>query len=147
MEDASAVSRIQRIRNLDAEVDGLMDLERPVRQQLAQGLPLEQLHHEVRAALVLADVVDGADVRMVQGRSGACFDAKPLERARVAQIIRDELEGDGPAQSNVFAGVDDTHPTCAQLGGDAVVADGASDHRSWGTTAQTPMLIPTRRGV
>ena len=135
MENAGAVRRIERIGDLDAEVDRLMDLDRPMRQQLAQGLPLEQLHHEVRSALVLADVVDRADIRVVQRGSGACFGAKPLEGAGVHQIVRDELEGDGPAQANVFARVDDTHPPGAQLGGDAVVTNRASEHRSWGTAA------------
>jgi hypothetical protein len=132
MENAGAVRRIKRIGDLDAEVDRLMDLDRPVRQQLAQGLPLEQLHHEVGSALVLADVVDRADILMVQRGSGACFGAKPLEGAGVRQFVWDELEGDGPSQANVFARVDDTHPTGTQLGGDAIVTNRASEHRVLG---------------
>ena len=66
VDDAGAVCRIERVGDLYPDVDGLMDPGRTVGQQIAQGLTLEQLHHQIRPALVLADVVNRADIGMVQ---------------------------------------------------------------------------------
>src|SRR5262245_3040124 len=147
MDDAGAVRRIKRIRHLDPDVDGLMDPGRAMRQQIAQGLTLEQLHHQVWAALVLADVVNRADVGMVQRRCGTGFAAETLQRTRVGQIFRDELEGDGTSEAGVFARVHDTHPASAQLGGDPIVADRAPKHGTGGAGLKpyANAVVPARR--
>ena len=61
--------------------------------------------------LVLPDVVDRADVGVVEGRGGAGFALEPFDRVRVAGRLRgQELERDAAAQAPVFGLVDDTHP-------------------------------------
>ena len=77
MDDAVGVGRVQGVGDLDADVHQLMDLERTGQQPIAQGLPLHQLHDDEGVALVIADVVDGADVRVVQGGGGARFGPQP----------------------------------------------------------------------
>ena len=42
-------------------------------QSVAQRLAFEQLRHDVRRAVVAADVVDREDVRVIQRRGGARF--------------------------------------------------------------------------
>ena len=78
---------------------------------------------------MLADVVDRADVRMVQGRGGTSLAAEALESLTVAgQAGRQKLEGDAPAQTRVLRAIDDTHAASAELVDDTVVGDGFTDH-------------------
>ena len=83
--------------------------------------------------VVLSDFVDGADVGMVQGRSGLGFALETVERlAILGQVFGQELQRDEAAQGCVFGFVDDTHPAAAQLFDNAVVRDGFADHRDSG---------------
>ena len=54
-------------------------------------------------AVVLADLVDGADVRMIERRRRARLAMEALHRAGVAgEIVRQELESDVPAETQVL---------------------------------------------
>jgi len=62
--------------------EGVGDLRAEVQEQIggpgaceqpAQVLPLDQLHHDVGERALLADVVDGDDVRVVERRGGPRF--------------------------------------------------------------------------
>jgi len=83
---------------------------------------------KLRARLV--DLVDRADVGMIERRGRSRFTAKSLERLRVeGQRIRHELQRDRTAQSRVFGLVHHAHSTAAQLLDDVVVRDAATNHR------------------
>ena len=87
------------------------------------------LHDDERLPVLLADVVDGADVGMVQGGCGACFPPKARERLRVlGQFFGKKLQGDEAVQPRVLGLIDHAHPAAAQLLDDAVVRDGLADH-------------------
>ena len=76
-----------------------------------------------------ADVVDGADVGMVQSGSGARFAPEALEGLRIAgDIVGQKFQSDEAAQARVFGFVDDAHAAAAELFDDAVVRDGVADH-------------------
>jgi len=48
-------------------------------QPLLEGLPFEQLHGDERLAFVFINVVDGADVGMIQRRRGARLALEALQ--------------------------------------------------------------------
>ena len=76
-----------------------------------------------------ADVVNGADVGMVQRRGSAGFSAEALQRLRIAgNVVGQELQGDKAAQAGVLGLVDDAHAAAAELVNDSVVGDGLADH-------------------
>ncbi len=78
---------------------------------------------------MLADVVDRADVRMIQRRGRARLALEALDGDRVCQQPRrEELDGDLPAEPRVFGAVDDTHAAFADLVNDPVVRDSLADH-------------------
>ena len=80
--------------------------------------------------VVLAKIVDGADIGMIQGRSSTSFAAKPLQSLGVVgNLIGKEFEGNGAAKVGVLGPVDDTHPATAELVDDAVMRDRLADHR------------------
>ena len=81
-------------------------------------------------ALVLADVVNRADIRMVEsgGRPGLAletFDGERIGERRIGQ----ELQRDVAAEAEVFGPVDDAHAACAQTFHHPVVRDCCADHR------------------
>src|SRR5208282_6362628 len=93
------------------------------------------LHGDEVASAVLANFVDGADIRVVQSGSRARFALKTVEREGIFfRLGRQEFEGDMPAQVHVLRFVDNTHPSATQLREDTVVRDGLADHsgeHSW----------------
>jgi len=73
------------------------------------------------ASAVLANLVDGADIGMVQGGGRARFTLKTIERKRVFfRLGRQELERDMAAQVDVLGFVDNAMPP-RQLREDTVV--------------------------
>ena len=90
MDDTPPVSFFKRLGKLVGNVDNLPD-----GQQLAAGgdlqrLPLDILHDDERAAVSVADLVDLADVRMVERRGGQRLAAQALPRDEVLFVIRME---------------------------------------------------------
>ncbi len=61
---------------------------RPACQLLLERLPLHQLHHDERLAGVLVDVVDRADVGMIERRGGLSFALEPFEGGAVVGQFR-----------------------------------------------------------
>ena len=106
MQDALAVRGFERVDDVDGGAEGLLE-----RQRTADGRALEVLHHQV----VRTDVVEDADVRMVQRRDGARF----LVKTRAVTAV-ERLDGHRPAQARVDGLVDLAHATRAQRGHDFI---------------------------
>src|SRR5262249_7735897 len=91
--------------------------------QARQGSAVDERHDDEVNAAVLADIMDRADVRMVDGGGKARLSVEPIENrlpVRFAEVRH--LEGDRAAQLGVFGKVDCTHPTLTQLLEDGVAA-------------------------
>ena len=99
------------------------------RDAMLQRHAVQKLHGDEGLAVLLADVVDGADVGMIQRGSGPGFAAEAVQGLRVAgDLVGQELEGDEAMQPRVLGLVDHTHTAAAELFHDAVVRDGLVDH-------------------
>ena len=86
---------------------------------------IQILHHEEGFAALLADVVDRADVWMVQCRRGFRLATKPLQRLPILrQIFREKFQRDEASEPGVLGLVDDTHAAAAEFLDDPVVRDG-----------------------
>ena len=80
-------------------------------------------------AFLLADVVNSADVGMIQSGRGLRFALEAAKRLRVAgHFVGQELQGDEAMEASVFGLVDDAHPAAAELFDDAVMRNGLADH-------------------
>ncbi len=124
MHDAFGMSGIERVGDLDTQVNQTVGFERAAEYRFPQSLAFEKLHHDEAQAAVLPNFVNGADVGMVQSGSGAGFAAKTFEGLRVVRdIVGQELQRDEAAERGVFGAVDDTHPAAAQLVEDSIVGD------------------------
>src|ERR1044072_8538008 len=95
---------------------------------MPERLAFEQFHDDKGAPFVLADIVDRANVGMVQSGGGARLTLEALEGALVVEFVGQEFECDAAAEASVFGLVYDAHPTDAELAADAVVSDGTAAH-------------------
>jgi hypothetical protein len=78
---------------------------------------------------MFADVVDRADIGMIERGRGLCFAAKTFQCLTIlSKILWQELERDEAAQTGVLGLVDDTHSAAAELCKDAIVRDGLAYH-------------------
>ena len=131
MDDAFGMRSDERVGNLDGDVEKLVEFHGLAAETLLQTLAFQLLHDDERVAVVVVNLVDGADVGVVQLRGSACFTLEPLERlAIVDEGVRDELEGHVAAKTSVFRLVHDSHAAATEFSHNFVVGDRLADHRS-----------------
>ena len=122
--DALHVRGIEGVRQLRPEVEDALGAQGAPADARPQRLALEQLHHQEVAAVMLANVVNRADVRVVERRGGARLPAEPGDRLLVlGERLRQELECHLPAEPRVLGPIDLAHATLADLGGDSIRAE------------------------
>ena len=87
------------------------------------------LHGNECLPILLADVINSADVRMVQRGCRLRFTLETAQSLRIFRhIIGQELERDKAPQSGVLSLIDDTHPTTAKSLQNVVVRNGLANH-------------------
>jgi hypothetical protein len=116
MDNALGVCSIQCIGDLDADFQESLQFQRLTCDCILQGLAIEELHSDEGAAFVFANFTNGANVRMVQSRSGTRFPSKTFQCLRTTgQPLRQKLQGGEAAQCGVLGLVDDPHPPPSSL--------------------------------
>ncbi len=129
MDDVFAVRGIERIGDFDGQAEQHVHFERAPGDAVLEGQAVEVLHGDESLAIFLANIVNGADVGMVQGGSRLGLTAKTLQRLPVlGDVLREEFQGDEAIEAGVFGLIDDTHAATAKFLDDAVVRDGLADH-------------------
>ena len=93
---------------LDADPDGLLGGEqRAGVEDLAEGAAGQVLEDQVRLAVLLAPVVDGQDVGVVEGGDGPGLGPEPLQEGLVAGQGRvEDLDGHLALERDVIGKVD-----------------------------------------
>jgi len=98
VDDALPVGGRQGVGHLDRAPERLVDRQRPASQPIGERLPLDVLHHEEGQAFLVANVVERADVRVIQSGDRLGF---AVERARhgvfdVERPVSGTRRGGGP---------------------------------------------------
>ena len=83
MHDAGTVGRIECLGDLNCRLQRLLRLERPSSQTVRERLPFEVFEHEVVGAVLMAHVIQRADMRMLKAGDGFGFALKPDFEIRV----------------------------------------------------------------
>jgi hypothetical protein len=134
-----AMRLIQRVGDLDGARHCFVDRKRTSFEACRERLTLEVFHHEVAhwlpgRYLLLADVVEGADVRVVKARDGLGFARKALAELRIVrEALVQDLEGNGAIETGVARLVDLAHASGTECSGDFIWAESSTDgeaHRS-----------------
>ena len=112
----------ERVGHLHGDVQNVFQRHRLAMDALLQALALQLFHDDEGLPVVVFNVVDGADVGVVQLRSSPGLPRESLQRARVLrQVLGDEFQGDMTPQTEVFRFVNNSHSTDAQLRQHAVM--------------------------
>ncbi len=114
MYDARAMGLVQRVDNLCCDRNDFADADCTALNACSERLAFDELHRDVRRAVVVADIEDLRDVGMRQIRRGACL---PLETRPPIVVGRElgwqDLERDTAAEPFVDRLHDHTHSALA----------------------------------
>ena len=89
---------------------------------MLQRLAIEELHRDERLPVFFSNVVDGANIGMIQRRGGLGFAAEATERRRIfGEIVRQEFQSDVATEACVLGFVNHTHAAAADSFYNAVV--------------------------
>ena len=93
MDNALGMRRIEPIGYFDGQGEQHLQLHRAFADHVLQRHPVEELHGNERLPVLLADVVDRADVRVIQRRRCLRLTLEAGQRLRVSgNLLRQELE-------------------------------------------------------
>src|SRR5579872_1995071 len=123
------VGCVERVGNLYRQRQNHLRFHGPPADAVLQRQSIQKLHSDEGLPVLIVDLVDGADVRMVQCRSGLGFALKATECLQVfGYVVGQELESDEAAELHVLGLIDHTHPAPAKFLQDTVMRDGPADH-------------------
>ena len=129
--NAFAMRSIERIRDFDGQQEQLFIFQRTAGDDVFQCQAVQILHGDERPSLLLSDVVNGADIGMIQGGCRLSLALEAGQRLRItANVLRQKFKGHKAVQACVFGFVDHTHATATEFVGDSIVGDGLTDHRT-----------------
>ena len=123
VDDALGVRGFKRIGELHTEAERVIEPERAAHEQVAEHVPLEQLHHDERRVAVLAQVVDGADVGMIQGRRGPRLALEAGQVLAAGETRRERLDRDFSSELGIARPIHLTHSAFAKRRQDFVVLE------------------------
>jgi hypothetical protein len=127
--DSFGVRRVEGVRDFDAEVEEGFEFDRPGADAVLQRDAIEKLHCDKGFAVLIVDVVDGADVGMIEGGRGLGLTLKAGKGLGIAgDFFGKEFERDEAVETRVFGLINDFHAATAELFNDAVVRNGLTDH-------------------
>ena len=103
---------------------GFASRQRPILDNVGKALAFDVIHREVVSTVVLAYLVDGNDVGMLEVGCRLGLVAKPLDVGLTGQFPRkDHLQGDNPVEAYLPSPVDDAHAATNDLFDNLVVAE------------------------
>ena len=130
--DARLVGRLEPGRQALRQLQPLSQSQGPAFEAFLQGFAFEQLEHQVGLPVDLPEVVNGAQIGVVEGASGARLAAEAFERASLfGRPLRQEFDGHLATEPGIGRQVDDPHAAAAELSDDFVVGDLLAEHHSF----------------
>ena len=115
MGNAAAVCGIEPVADVDRDLQRQRRRQGPSRDPPGERFAFEVLEHQVIDAILTADVVQGADVRVVDLGDGARLALEALARFRVVgHAGRKHLDRDEAVEAGIARPEDLAHPARAQ---------------------------------
>jgi hypothetical protein len=131
---------LEAVADFGAGTGEKFERERAFFQAIGESFALKVFHHDVAHAVLFADIVELADVGMIQGRDGAGFAFETrVGFGFFGEMLGENFDGDGAVEASVARAVDFTHAACAEAGLNFVGAEfGAGGERHWVGGSITP---------
>ena len=125
--DSLPVRSVQRSGHLNPDLQQFVQRDSSLRDAVLQRLAFQKFHYQEMLALVFINVVNDANIWMVQCGGRACFPTEALDGMGIARsIVRQEFQRDQAAEFCVFGGVHHAHSAAAELFHDAVMRNRCS---------------------
>ncbi len=129
MNNSLGMRGVQGIGNLHGQRKQRLDFQRPPADPVLERRAFQIFHGDKGFSILLADIVNRADVGMVQGGSSLRFALETAQCQRIARnFIGKKFENDEAVQPSIFGLIDHPHAAAAKFLDDAVVRDGLADH-------------------
>ena len=133
MGDPVAVRLVERVGDLHGDFQRLVQRERSLFESGRERLPVEVRHDDEMGAAGFTDVVDAADVRMVERRDRPRFPFEPLPQIGIAgDVWLQHLDRDAAIEPRVARFVDLAHSASPEGGEDLIrteTGSGGKGHR------------------
>ena len=118
------VSLVESIGDLDAAAESVRERQRTFLEPPREALALDVLHDEEVHPTLAADVVESADVGMIEARDRARLAVEALAQLGAAGGLRvQDLDGHRAVEPLVPGAIHLAHATCPQRGQDLVRAE------------------------
>ena len=115
MGNALGMGFLQGLRDFRPDLQNLIERQLAFAEAIGERLALEIFHDQEVHAVLRTDVVQRADVGMIQGRDRACLALHALFQFGVGgQMIGENLDGDVASEAGVAGAVHLAHSTSAQ---------------------------------
>ena len=129
--DATTMGSVESISDLSGVLERLTDRYGPLGKTVGERFTVEKLHDQVVDAIVTADIMQCADVRMIESRHRTCLVLEPLSPSRVAaRITGDDLDGDSTIETRIRCAIHLPHPAPANSGHDLIRAEPRPRHKA-----------------
>ncbi len=123
MDDPRPVRSHERLADPDRDREQLRQWQRTPAQPSLQCFAVQILHHQEVVGREAADVVNAADVRVIQGGDRAGFAFETETRLRIFGLVAARhLDGHRPAKAGVSGAIHLAHATSAKVADDLVRA-------------------------
>src|SRR5215469_4031079 len=117
MDDAAVMRSAQGVSYLRPVAQHGLDAQPGIADKNTQRLALDQLHHNVELTTGLTNLVNGADVGMVQSRRGTCLVQQVLTRRLIQPgAARNHLQGYVAMEDFITGPVNYSHSSLADFG-------------------------------
>src|SRR5947207_10150089 len=124
MNDARAVGFVERAGDLNRVTKNLLSGQRTLRETLIRRFAFDEFHDKVVDAVLMSDIVESADVRMIEARHRASLSLESLtDLGVIRQMGRQNFDRNGPIKACVFRAVHLAHPARAERCEDFVWAE------------------------
>src|SRR6266851_8592827 len=141
--DSLRVRRIEPDSDLDADLQEFRYFDGLRANTVLESMALKQFHGNKRTAFELTNIVNCADVRMIEQGCSARFAPESLDRLSVlGNVVGKEFQCNIPAKARVPGFVDHAHASASQFFQDAVMQDGAADNG--GSIRHRPCILRQR---
>src|SRR5882724_679728 len=142
MDDSTLMGGVEGVGNLNGDVKNLSARQRLARDDVLESQAFQELHRNEGVAFGFVDLVNGADVGMIEGRGGPCLALKSLQDLMVADKVGwEEFQCYVPTKPEILGAIYDPHAPTAQMFLDAVVGDDFANHTRPTTGPHVRMLI------
>ena len=124
VDDAVLVDEVHRPGQSADQFGRLHRRDRRRADLVGEASPLDVLEREKRLPLMLADLVDGDDVRMLEPADGKRLGSEAMEFALVGMFAgEDHFDRDPAVEAGLPGAIDDPHPAMGHAALDAIAGD------------------------